>query len=462
MLLERIEAPGIAHISYLIGDGGTAVVVDPRRDVEVYVERATAAGSRITDIVETHRNEDYVIGSVELAERTGAAIWHADAQLPYRYGAPAQPGATWAVGRFTLEALATPGHTPGGLSYLLREADGAPWIVFTGDTLFAGDVGRTDLVEAARSREMAALLHESLFGTLLPLGDEVIVAPGHGAGSVCGAAIASRPWTTIGLERRLDPLLGLTDRDAFVEGAAGVRDRPPYFRRIEVLNVEGAPLLGALPAPPPLGPHEFAAAAGHAVVVDTRWETAFAAGHVPGALSLWLEGLPLYAGWLLPYDRPLLLVVDGDDPSEAVRRLVRLGYDHVEGFLAGGMSAWHVAGLESTAVTTLTAAEHVRRAARGEGGVVLDVRTVAEVADAPVEGTLHIPLGDLPTRLEEVPSDRRIVPLCPGGLRSMTAASVLRSGGVDDVAVILGGLSAWREVEGERSPAAAGGEEVGP
>ncbi len=163
MLLERVEAPGIAHLSYLLGDGGTAVVVDPRRDAEVYVERATAGGFRITDIVETHRNEDYVIGSVELAERTGASIWHADAQLPYRYGAPARPGQTWTVGRLTLEALATPGHTPGGLSYLLREAGGAPWIVFTGDTLFAGDVGRTDLVDAARSREMAALLHESLF-----------------------------------------------------------------------------------------------------------------------------------------------------------------------------------------------------------------------------------------------------------------------------------------------------------
>ncbi len=288
------------------------------------------------------------------------------------------------------------------------------------------------------------------------------MAPGHGAGSVCGAAIAARPWTTVGLERRLNPLLGLTDRDAFVAAAAGVRERPPYFRRMEVLNVEGAPLLGALPAPPPLAPREFAATARSAVVVDTRWETAFAAGHVPGALSLWLDGLPLYAGWLLPYDRPLLLVVDGDDPSEAVRRLVRLGYDHVEGFLAGGMSAWHTAGLESAAVATLTAAQHGRLAARGDDGLLLDVRTAAEAADAPVEGALHIPLGELPARLEEVPSDRRIVPLCPGGLRSMTAASVLRAGGRADVAVILGGLNARREVERQRSPATAGGEEVGP
>ncbi len=221
-------------------------------------------------------------------------------------------------------------------------------------------------------------------------------------------------------------------------------------------------LLGALPAPPPLTAHEFAAASERAVVVDTRWETAFAAGHVPGALSLWLEGLPLYAGWLLPYDRPLLLVLDGDDPSEAVRRLVRLGYDHVEGFLAGGMSAWHMAGLASASVATLTAAEHCDGTAREDPGVVLDVRTAAEVEGSPVAGALHISLGELPERMAEVPTDRRIIPICPGGLRSMTAASVLRAGGREDVAVILGGLNAWREVECDRSPAAAGGEEVGP
>ena len=456
MLLERVEAPGIAHVSYLIGDAGTAVVVDPRRDAEVYVERATAAGCRITDIVETHRNEDYVIGSVELAERTGASIWHADAQLPYRYGAPAQPGQTWTVGRLTLEALSTPGHTPGGLSYLLREADGAPWIVFTGDTLFAGDVGRTDLVDAARSREMAALLHGSLFGTLLPLGDEVIVAPGHGAGSVCGAAIASRPWTTIGLERHVNPLLRLADREAFVDAASAVGERPPYFRHMEVLNVEGAPLLGTLPVPPILSPDELAAAASGAVVVDARSESAFAAGHVPGALSLSLENLGPHAGWLLPYGRSLLLVTDGEDVTEVVRRLVRLGYDHLDGVLGGGMAAWHAAGRPASAVTVLTAEQQLQRAAGGEEVLVLDVRTAAEVTESPVEGTLHITLGELPDRVAEVPAGGRVLAVCPRGRRSMTAASVLKAHGRDDVTVLLGGLAAWRAVAGERSPAEAG------
>lgn len=462
MLLERFEAPGIAHVSYLLGDAAAAVVVDPRRDAEVYVERAGAAGLRITDIVETHRHEDFAVGSVELAERTGASIWHADAQLPYRYGAPAEAGQTWSLGGLTLEALATPGHTPGGLSYLLREAGGEPWIVFTGDTLFAGEVGRTDLVDAARSREMAALLYRSLVETLLPLGDQVIVAPGHGAGSVCGAAIAGRPWTTIGLERRLDPVLALTDEEAFVDAVAGVGERPPYFRRMEVLNVEGAPLLGALPVPPPLAPDEFAAAAGASVVVDARSESAFAAGHVPGALSLSLENLGLLAGWLLPYDRPLLLVVDGDEAGEAVRRLVRLGYDHFGGVLGGGMDAWHAAGQPAATVRALSAAQYLRRRDEGDHAFVLDVRTAAEAAVAPVRGARHIPLGELRDRVAEVPADRRVLAVCPRGRRSMTAASVLAQQGRDDVAVLLGGLAAWRAVAGDLSPAPDGNEREAP
>jgi hydroxyacylglutathione hydrolase len=434
----------LAHHSYIVGDGGEAVVIDPRRDAEVYVDLARRHGCRITSIFETHRNEDYVVGSAELAARTGADVWHADGQLDYKYGAPAEPGQTWGVGRYRIEALHTPGHTPNGRSYLLRDTDGSPWTVFTGDTLFAGEVGRTDLVDAARSREMAGLLHDSLFGTLLPLGDEVIVAPGHGAGSVCGAAIAQRAWTTIGIERRSNAKLQIADRDAFVDAASGVGDRPPYFRRVEVLNLEGAPLPHGLPAPPPLTPQAFAAAAPGAVVVDTRWETAFATAHVPGSLSLWLDGLPLWAGWLLDYDTAILLVIDGDDPEEAVRRLVRLGYDSIAGFLSGGMSAWHMAGLASAGVGTVTAGELCGWLDAGEGPALLDIRARREVASAgAIEGARQIPLGELPDRLREVPEGGRICVLCGAGLRSMTAASLLRAAGHDDVTVMLGGFAAW-------------------
>jgi hydroxyacylglutathione hydrolase len=322
-------------------------------------------------------------------------------------------------------------------------------------------VGRTDLVDAARSREMAGLLHESLFGTLLPLGDEVIVAPGHGAGSVCGAAIAQRAWTTIGIERRSNAKLQIAGREAFVEAAGGIGERPPYFRRVETLNLEGAPLPHGLPAPPPLTPQAFAAAAQDAVVVDTRWETAFAAAHVPGSLSLWLDGLPTWAGWLLGYDRPILLVMDGDDPSEAVRRLVRLGYDSVVGFLSGGMSAWHMAGLPSASVGTVTAGELCARLDAGQGPALLDIRSAQEVASAGVvEGALRVPLGELGSRLDEVPQNGRVCVLCGGGLRSMTAASLLRAAGREEVTVMLGGFAAWNSTTCPVRLAAPEGEEA--
>ncbi|MBU1750692.1 MAG: MBL fold metallo-hydrolase, partial [Chloroflexi bacterium] len=226
MLFERIESKGLAHYSYLIGDGQEAMVIDPRRDCDIYVEQAVKAGFRITHILETHRNEDYVIGSPELAARTGAAIWHADAQWDYQYGQPVQDGQTWPVGRLKVQAIHTPGHTPGHMSYLLHDPDGAPWVVFTGDALFAGDVGRVDLLGMDRAAEMAGRLYDTLFGRLLPLGDQVIVCPAHGAGSVCGTAIAERLWTTVGLERRLNPSLQHTDRAGFVAQTARELERP--------------------------------------------------------------------------------------------------------------------------------------------------------------------------------------------------------------------------------------------
>jgi len=212
MLFAKIESPGLAHNSYLVGDEGTAAVIDPRRDADVYVDRATAEGLRIAYVFETHRNEDYLIGSCELAARTGAELWHADDQWDYEYGKAVHDGQTWEVGRLTFRALHTPGHTPGHMSYVLHEPDGAAWMVFTGDALFAGDVGRTDLMGIDMADEMARLLYGSIFTKILPLGDHVLVCPAHGAGSVCGATIAERPWTTIGLERRLNPRLQITER----------------------------------------------------------------------------------------------------------------------------------------------------------------------------------------------------------------------------------------------------------
>jgi hydroxyacylglutathione hydrolase len=444
MLIERIESKGLAHYSYLIGDGNEAAVIDPRRDCTVYVEKAFQEDCRISHILETHRNEDYVIGSVELSARTDAEIWHADAQLDYQYGQPAQDGQTWKVGRLKLRAIHTPGHTPGSMSYLLYDPNGAPWMVLTGDALFAGDVGRVDLLGSDRMEEMAGLLYDSLFSKLLKLDDGVIVCPAHGSGSVCGTAIAERIWTTIGLERQHNPRLQYTDRSEFVAEVARELERPPYFRQMEKLNIEGAPVLGSLPVPKPLSPNEFARQARDAIVVDTRMEVAFGASHVQDAISIWLDGLPSFAGWFLPYDRPILLVNGMDSSEQAVRGLIRLGYDELSGYLSGEMHAWHTAGLESKSVKMLTVQGLCHLLDEHEDIWILDVRSEEELAnDGQIPGARHIHITRLPDRMDEVPKDSAVYIFCGSGLRSMIGASLLQREGWQNMVVILGGLAGW-------------------
>jgi hydroxyacylglutathione hydrolase len=442
LIIERIASEGLAHHSYLVGDQGEAVVVDPRRDVGVYMEKAVKQGYRLRHVLETHRNEDYVVGSLELAARTGAQVWHADAHLDYGYGRPVEDGQSWPVGSLRLEAIRTPGHTPGSMSYVLYGASGAPWMVFTGDTLFAGDVGRVDLLGMDRAEELAGLLYNSLFDKLLPLGDQIIVCPAHGAGSVCGSVIAERIWTTVGLERQLNPKLQATDRAGFLRRVVEELERPPYFRQMERWNVEGPPLMGPLPVPTPLSPGEFRETARDALVLDVRDGLSFGAAHVPQALSIWQERLASYAGWFLPYDRPLLLVGAGDDPTEPVRILSRLGLE-VTGYLAGGMLAWHEAGLESWSVQMVTTQSLCERLDRGQEAWILDVRSAAELEQAAILDAHHIHITQLPGRMDEVPKDLPVYIFCGSGLRSMIVASLLRIEGWQNQSVVLGGLAGW-------------------
>lgn len=454
MLFERFESAGLAHYSYLIGDGHEAVVIDPRRDAGVYVERAHHAGMRIMHILETHRNEDYVIGSLELADLTDATVLHSgEDDLDYGYGEPMHDGDTVTVGRLVVQALHTPGHTLGHMSYLLHDPDGEPWIVFTGDALFAGGVGRTDFYGQERLEEITGLLYDTLFHKLLPLGDEVIVCPAHGAGSVCGSAIAERTWTTIGLERKHNPQLQYgrqrLDKAAFVANVGHMLEYPPYFRMMEALNLEGPPVLGSIPAVPPLPPREFAARAENAQVVDTRAEVGFGAAHVPGALSIWESGLSSFAGWFLTYNRPILLVADSNDVSESVRYLARMGFDNVVGFLSGGMLAWHKAGLASESIETITVQDLCHRldhSTQDEEPWILDVRSSEEVAANEIPTGHHVHLTQLPERMDEVLQGQQIYVFCGSGLRAMLAASLLQRAGYDRLTVVLGGLAGWSSV----------------
>ena len=329
------------------------------------------------------------------------------------------------------------------MSYVLHDALGAPWVVFTGDTLFAGEVGRTDFMGVENLPKMTGLLYDSLFEKLLPLGDGVIVCPAHGAGSVCGSGIADRFWTTIGLERQLNPRLQFADRDKFIRSVGRMLARAPYFHKMEELNVQGAPLLGSLPVAKPLSALEFAELVPAAWVVDTRMPLSFAAAHVPGAVALWQKELPNYAGWFLDYERPILLVGDESDLSPVIRYLVRLGFDRIAGYLVDGMLGWHRAGLESRSLRTVTVQQLCHLLDTDGGPAILDVRSTEEVATEEIPGAQHIHIKELPERMDEISEDREIYVFCGSGVRSVIVSSLMRRAGRDNMTVVLGGLSGW-------------------
>ena len=444
MLFQRFEAKGLAHFSYLVGDGKQALVIDPQRDCEVYVAAAARAGLQIQYILETHRNEDYLVGSVELADRTGARVLHSALDdLPYGYGGRIQDGEVLRVGQLRLKAIHTPGHTRGHMSYLLQDPSGSPWILFSGDALFAGDVGRTDFYGEDKLEEMCGLLHDSIFQKILPLGDGVLLCPAHGSGSACGTVIADRPWTTIGLELKLNAKLMFTEKAEFIKHCARMLDYPPYFRRMEELNLQGPPLLGHLPVPPPLSVGEFEKLLPECVVLDTRMELGFGGGHVPGAFSIWEEGVPGWAGWFLPYGKPILLVSDQADVSATVRALVRMGYDRFAGYLLGGMLSWHKAERPTGRVRMMSPQEICTLLETEPDLWALDVRSDTEVAGLAIPGSHHIHLSHLPQHLDQVPNDREVYVFCGSGVRSMTAASLLKRGGYDQLTVVLGGIMGW-------------------
>jgi hydroxyacylglutathione hydrolase len=446
MIFERIKSAGIAHNSYLIGSGSEAAVIDPRRDSQIYIDLAQQHGMKIKHIFETHRNEDYVIGSIELNTTTGAPIHHGPG-LDWKYGQTLEDDQEFQVGGLRLKAIHTPGHTDESMSYALTDlATGeATVMVFTGDALFVGDVGRTDLYGPEEAPRLAANLYDSIFNKLLPLGDGVILCPAHGGGSVCGLNIASRDESTLGIEKAQNPLLQL-DRDAFIKRKLAEQpERPYYFRQMEKYNLEGPPLLGCMPLPSPLTPAEFLETIGRgAAVVDASEPAAFGGAHIKGAYSVWLEGLPVFAGWVLSYDQPILLVLEDEGHLEkAVRYLIRAGYDRITGYLKGGTEGWYNAGFPVESLPLLSVHHLKEKLGRGEELLVLDTRGQDEWDRGHIKGSLHIYVGYLEARLAEVPRDRPVAVICNVGHRAGLGASILLRAGYQDVYNVLGSVKAW-------------------
>jgi hydroxyacylglutathione hydrolase len=261
---------------------------------------------------------------------------------------------------------------------------------------------------------------------------------------VCGSSIAERIWTTIGIERKNNPKLQYDNKKDFIKNNAVELERPPYFRRMEKWNMEGPPLLKSLPVPTPLSPGHFAHSSEEGTVVDTRMELGFGAAHVPESISLWSEGLPGLAGWFLEYEKPIYLVQSENDPMETVSALIRLGYDNIQGYLSGGMLSWHMSGRKSDTVETLTVHEFCGILDKGQKPWILDVRSAEELEeDGKIPGAHHIHITQLPEKIRDVPLDKKVCIFCGSGLRSMTAASILKKEGIENPAVILGGLMGW-------------------
>jgi hydroxyacylglutathione hydrolase len=452
MQLRQYVIPGLGHISALLADDDqqVAAVVDPRRDVDLYLDEARRRHVRITHVVETHLHNDYVSGARELASLSGAQHVHAAAAELAHPFVGVEDRATFDVGVLRFEAIATPGHTPEHLSYAVADRSRAnePLLLFTGGSLLVGAVGRTDLLGVEHAVPYARHMHHSLHERLLTHEDFVTVLPTHGGGSLCSKSIAATPWSTIGYERRHDPLLSIEDVETFVRALLSDQPAyPRYFERMRPINQRGPAPLGAIPGPvhlPVAKVHELLD--GDALLIDARSIEAYATAHVPGSLSIPAgSSFGTWLGWIVAHDRPLVFLLEStDDWDGLIRQALRIGYEQVVGYLEGGFEAWRASD-GPTEVGSVIDVEKLRRVLGSDRDLlVIDVRQPTEYAEGHVPGSIHLNAGDLPTRLAELPRNRPLATICASGYRSSVAAGLLRQAGFREVHAVRGGLPDWR------------------
>lgn len=445
MLLEKIKTPGLSHLSYLVGSGGKAAVIDPRRDCECYVEMARAEGLEITHIFETHRNEDLVSGAPILKELTGARVLHGPNPAgAIKYADTAREGEEFEIGQLRIKVLETPGHTDDHLAFVLHDAaypDG-PVGVFTGDALFVGDVGRTDFYPD-RKREVAGLLFDSL-QKILGLGDQVILYPAHGAGSVCGSGMAEREFSTLGHERLNNTRLQFETKEAFIDFKVEENHyQPPYFRLMERLNLEGGDAAPRVMRPQRLSLSELEAVeVDH--LIDVREPLAFASGHLPGSMNLPVGMISAFAGWFIGESEKIALIASDEDQLEAaMTHLVRIALDTVVGGYVGVVPA-AAQGRTLRTIPMIGTDEVAQRLAKeDESWTLLDVRDADERAQSAIEGSRHIYVGELHTRYRDLDRSERYTLMCASGMRATVAAGWLASRGFENLDVYLGSMGAW-------------------
>jgi hydroxyacylglutathione hydrolase len=482
MLLKRFYDEKLAQASYLLGCSATgeALVVDPNRDVEQYLEAAKREDLSVTHVTETHIHADFVSGARELAERASATLYlSAEGGEDWKYAFAAEAGAVLLrdgdivqVGNLRIEVLHTPGHTPEHLCFLVTDTLVAdrPMGAFSGDFIFVGDVGRPDLLEkAAKQAGTMAEGARTLFRSLQEfkrLPDYLQLWPGHGAGSACGKALGAVPQSTLGYEKLFNWGLAAEAEEEFVHAVLAGQPEPPlYFMEMKRINRDGPPLVGPLKPPPRMADGEFPAQlARGAVLVDTRGTADYAAGHVPGTLNVPLgKSFTTYAGSVIPYDRDVYLMIDerrNGAVEEVVRDLCLIGLDRVKGYF--GLGAVQAGAAAETALETLprVTADEVEQALQTGAIELVDVRNSSEWEAGHIPGSRNLPLGRLAERLQEIPRDKPLVVHCQTGSRSRVAASLLRSHGFRRVAHLAGDFEDWsrsgRSVESAGAALAGG------
>jgi hydroxyacylglutathione hydrolase len=459
VILKQYYLGCLAHASYLVADqvGGHAAVVDPQRDIEQYVADAEELNCTIEYVFLTHMHADFIAGHLELRDRFGAKI-HLGAQASAEYEfAPMANGDEVRLGRVRLSVLETPGHSPESISILVFDPDQSaerPRAVLTGDTLFIGDVGRPDLRASLgwSADQLASMLYDSLRDKLLPLPDDTLVYPAHGAGSLCGKNLSTDTVSTIGVQRTYNYALQPMSRERFIEIVTSDQpDTPAYFTYDAVLNARERPTLDDALArelrPLSLG-QLLEAAAGGAQLLDARDQAEFEGAHIRGALNVGLGGsFATWCGTILDPGRPVVLVAEPGREVEAATRLGRIGFDTVLGYLAGGMQQLADAHDLVGRIERITAGSAAERLVAPDPPLVLDVCTAREYGEAHIEGAVNMPLSQLAERIGELPSDRTIVVYCASGYRSAIASSLLSREGLPRVANLVGGLAAWNSAQ---------------
>ncbi len=455
MKVEQIYTGCLAQGAYYIQSEGEAAIIDPLREVGPYLERARTDGATIKYVLETHFHADFVSGHLDLAAKTGAKIVYGPTAQSTFEAYVARDGEELKVGKVTIRVLHTPGHTMESTTYLLKDEAGKDYAIFSGDTLFLGDVGRPDLAQKAThmtQEDLAGLLYDSLRRKIMPLSDDVIVYPAHGAGSACGKHMAEETVDTLGHQKQTNYALRATmTKEEFIqEVTEGLLPPPAYFPENVRMNKEGYEsidevLKQGLRA---LSPEEFEAVDNEtgALVLDTRAPQTFAKGFVPNAINIGIDGgFAPWVGALIPgVGQPILLITEPGREEEVVTRLARVGYDHTLGFLKGGFESWKNSGKQVDWVASISATEFARQFTPGKPNV-FDVRKPGEYQAEHVEGAINTPLDNLNEHLAEIPKNEPVYLHCGSGYRSMIAASILKSRGWENVVEVAGGYKAIAE-----------------